>query len=84
MSLLRAPIPLVGWSESEPAPCDPERVLSANEVAGYRAPLSLEDAVRKCLLPISSNFRSEIWISRDLKVFPNSEYVYAISPIATS
>ena len=84
MSLLGAPIPLNGWSASELSPCNPELFLAANEVDGYRFSTSLEGAVRKCLLPISLDDRAEIWMSRDLKVFPNSEYANAIFPIAIS
>ena len=51
-------------------------------MSGYMSSMSEEDAVRKCLLPISDNVTSRDWMSRDLSVYSNSEYVYAIYPIA--
>ena len=63
-------------------PGKPERNSPANEVSEYRASMSQEDAVRKSLFPISLNVRTQIWMSRDLKIFSNSEYAYAIFPVA--
>ena len=82
MSSISVHNPPDGGSVSGPSPDKPERTLYANEVSGYRQSTNKEESVQKSLLPISLNARAKIWMSRDLKVFPNSEYVYAISPIA--
>ena len=61
-----------------------EKTLSANEVSGYMQSMFPEDAIRKCLSPISENARSRILMSQELSVYSNSEFVYAIFPIAIS
>ena len=58
-----------------------EKTLSANEVSGYMQSMFPEDAIRKCLSPISENARSRILMSQELSVYSNSEFAYAIFPI---
>ena len=36
----------------------------------------------KCLDPISGNVRNQVWMSPELLCYANSEYAYAIFPIA--
>ena len=83
MSLLSAPIPQM--EESAPAhvsPTLPVRAHSSNEVSGYRSSTTAGDAVPKCMLPISDNASSRVWMSQDPSIYSNSEYVCAIFPIA--
>lgn len=40
--------------------------------------------MRNSLLPIDLNPRTKVWAPRDLKIYHNSEYRYAISPIAVA
>ena len=83
MSVLSVHIPHVEGSASEQSPPEvPDRAQSANELPGRRSSMIREDAVRTWTLPISDNFTSRVWVSQDLSVYYNSEYVYAISPIA--
>ena len=42
------------------------------------------DDVEKCLGPISENARNQIWMCPDLSIYSNSEYVYAIFPLAVA
>ena len=84
MPVLSIPIPHGEGSVSEqPAPMvvKEEKILSANEVSGYRHPMSPEDAIRKCLAPISENARNRIRAFQELSVYSNSEFAYAIFPI---
>ena len=60
----------------------PTANLSPNEMTGYKGPTYREGEVQKRLLPISLGGRSKIWTPRDLEIYSNSAYVYAISPIA--
>ena len=56
--------------------------LFANELAGYRFSMSRESASRKILLHSNLNARDEVCMSQDLRIYSNSEYVYASSPNA--
>ena len=58
--------------------------ITAYEMSGYRPSMTKDDALRKCLLPISDNVESRVWMSQDLSIYSNSEYVYAIFPIAVA
>ena len=85
MSLLSVPIPHGEGSASEHfSPGGPEAVHSGNEMSGYRLPMSKEDDVRKSPLPISDNVASRVWMSHDLSIYSNSEYVYTIFSIAVA
>ena len=85
MSILSVPIPHGEGSVAEQAsPMVAEKVLTANEVSGYRASMALEDAIRKCLAPISENARDRIRMSLELSVYSNSKFAYAIFLIAIS
>ena len=81
MSVLSIPIPRGEWSVSEqPSPMviKEEKILSANEVSGYRKSMSPEDATQ------AEIDRNRIFMSHGLSGYSNSEFVYAISPIAIS
>ena len=83
MSVLSVPIPR--WEASvagQASPPGPEKALTANEVSGYRVSMGLECAFRKRLAPISENARSRISMSQELSAYSNSEFAYAIFPIA--
>ena len=83
MSVLSNPIPHVEGPVSEqPSPMVSEKAQSANDVSGYRTSMAIEDAIQKCLAPISENARTRIWMSQELSVYSNSEFAYAIFPIA--
>ena len=56
----------------------PER--SGGEVSGYKEVLKQHESVKKCLDRISENARNKVWMSPDLLIYSNSEYVYATSP----
>ena len=85
MSSLRAHIPHVeGHASEHVSPEIQERPKTANGISGYRTSMAKEDALRKCLLPVSDNVTSRVWMSRDLSVYSNSEYFYAIFPIAVA
>ena len=64
---------------------EPENVaveLSANTHAGYRISTPQENAVQKSLLPANLNVRTQVWTPQGLSISANSEYAYAIPPIA--
>ena len=85
MSVLSIPIPHGGGTVSEqpsPMALKAEKVLSSNEVSGYRQSMSPVGAIRKCLARISENVRNRIRMSQELSVYSNLELVYAIYPIA--
>ena len=85
MSFLSIPIPRGVWYVSEqpsPTALKDEKILSAKEVSGYRQSMPPGDAIQKRLSPISENARNRVWTSRELGVYSNSEFVYAICPIA--
>ena len=81
-SVISLSIPAQCVSIAEPSPSSKVHILSAGEMAGYSPSTTREDAVQKSLAPRNLNDRAKIWMSQDLKIFPNSEYVHAISPIA--
>ena len=58
-----------------------EKVLTANELFGYKSDISKEDAIRKRPVPIYENVRNRTWMSQELSIYSNSEYAYAIFPI---
>ena len=60
----------------------PPHEKSPNELDGGKVSMTKADAVEKCLGPISENTRNQFCTCPDLSAFPNSEYVYAIYPIA--
>ena len=83
MSALSIHIPHAeGPSSEQAAPPAPENVLTANELSGYRVSMALECAIGKWPAPISENTRTRISMSQDLSLYSNSDYFYAISPIA--
>ena len=83
MALLSVPILHVeGTASKQLSLANSVNVLTANEMSGYRTATIKEDALQKCRLPISDNVQSRVWMSHDLSVYSNSEYVYAIFPIA--
>ena len=51
--------------------------MSANTLAVFKIATSRKDESPNCLLPANSNDWSQIRMSRDLTICPNSEYVYA-------
>ena len=55
---------------------------SAADLSGYRIAMSRDEAARTCLLPYNWDGRAKIRMSRDLRIYSNLEYVYAIFPIA--
>ena len=55
---------------------------TGNEVSGYESVLKHHQAVKKSLGPIDPNVRNKTWMSHDLSVYANNEYVYATFPIA--
>ena len=57
---------------------------TGNEVSGYESVLKHHQAVKKSLGPIGPNVRNKTWMSQDLSVYANNEYVYATFPIALS
>ena len=81
MSLLSAPIIQNGGHAPEPSPGNPGRVVSANDLSSYMPSMAREGSARKTLFPIIDNARTSVWMSHDLIVYSNSEYVYAIFPI---
>ena len=85
MYVLSTPIPRRKGSVSEQAsPMAPENAQSANDLPGCKKSTALEDSIREFLAPIPDNARARIWMSLDLSLYSNSEYVYAIFPIAIS
>ena len=72
----------VGISVSESQVEIPAPEKSSNELDGYKVSMPKSDAVEKCIGPISENARNQIWMCPELSVFSNSEYAYAIFPIA--
>ena len=56
--------------------------LYSDELDGYRISTRRGNEVRRILLPANLNVRAKVWMSRDLRIYSNSEYVYAIPPIA--
>ena len=81
MSAISLSIPPQGGSIAEPSPAHNVRKLSAKYLSGYRVSTTQEDEVLKSLLPINLIGRAKIWMSRDLKIYSNSKYVYASFPI---
>ena len=83
MSVVSVNIPEhVGISVS-PSPVGiPVPGKSPNEWADYKVSTPKDDAVGKCLDPISENVRNKIRMCPESSVFSNSEYVYAIFPIS--
>ena len=61
---------------------NPEKPPS--EISGYKPVLKKHEALKKCLDPISGNFQSQVWMSPELLVYSNSEYVYSTFTIALS
>ena len=57
---------------------------SGGEISGYEEVLKQHEAVEKLLGPISENVRNKVWMSPDLQIYSNSEYVYGKFPIALS
>ena len=55
---------------------------SGNDVSGCKSVPKQHEAVKKSLDPFDPNVRNETWMSPDLLIYANSEYVYATSPIA--
>ena len=55
---------------------------TANEIAGYLGVLKPHEAVRKSLDPIDPKVRNKTWMSSELCVYANNEYVFATFPIA--
>ena len=51
-------------------------------MSGCKPVLKKHEAGKKCLDPISENVRNQVWMSPELLVYANAEYVYATSPIA--
>ena len=49
---------------------------------GYDPVLKTSLAARKSLGPIDPNVRNKTWMSRDISVYANNEYVFAAFPIA--
>ena len=83
MPALSIPIPQGAVSVSEQAsPMAPGKVQTANGLSGYKNSTALEDSIQKFLAPISVNARTRIWTAQDLSLYSNSEYLYAIFPIA--
>ena len=70
MSLISLPIPHFERSAPEQmAPEIPEMSKTANEMSGYITSIGKEHALLKCLLPISDNATSRVWMSQVLSVF---------------
>ena len=85
MSVVSVQVPEnIGVSVSENAIGIPAPERSPNELDGYKVSMWKADAVGKCLGQISENARNQVWMCPELSVFSNSEYVYAIFPIAIS
>ena len=83
MSVISARIPDMEVSMSEQsATIAPVPGLTPNEVSRWRTCMSKEDAIQKRLAPISENVRNRILMSQELSIYSNSDYVYAIFPIA--
>ena len=76
MSVISVSIPTCRSYNRRKEKAPPEK--SPNELAGYRIPMSREEAVRKCLVPANLNARANVRKSQDLTIVPNSEDVYAI------
>ena len=57
---------------------------TANELSGYRPSTNKEDAVQKFIILISDNAQSRVWMSQDLSVYSNFQYVYAIFPTSVA
>ena len=72
----------VGVSASESPIEVPAPGRSPNELDGYKESMGEAGAVGKRRDPISGNARRKIWMRPELSVFSNSEYAYAIYPIA--
>ena len=61
MSVLSAPIlHMEGPVSAQASPIVQEKETSANEMSGYRTCMSIEDAIQKCIPPISVNARNRI------------------------
>ena len=59
-----------------------KRPKTANETSGYIGVLKRHQAARESLDPIDPEARNATWISPELSVFSNNEYVFATFPIA--
>ena len=55
---------------------------TANGISGYLGVLKPHEAVRKSLDPIDPKVRNKAWMSSELCVYANNEYVFATFPIA--
>ena len=53
---------------------------AAGDLVLDRISISKEDEARRHLNSAIINVRSKIWMSRALKIFPNLEYFYDVSP----
>ena len=82
MSVLSVQIPDMEVSVSEQAAPIIPAENSANEMYGYRTRMPQVGAIQKRLVQISGNVRNRNRTSQGLSIYSNSEYVYAISPIA--
>ena len=52
------------------------------EIYGYKSALTKDEAIKKCLGTMSDQARDQVWMSPDLLIYSNSEYVFATFPIA--
>ena len=81
MSAISLTIPLtVSITGAGPEIATPE--LTVGDLAVYRISISKENAARGILLPVNLNARAKVWRFQDIRIYNNSEYVYAIPPIA--
>ena len=55
---------------------------SANETAGYTICLPVGDATHKDLQSAHKSVSVKCWVSRDISAYANSEFDYAMFPVA--
>ena len=53
--------------------------LDARDLSWYRISTSKENEAQKRLVLVNLNTRWEVWMSQDLRIYSNSEFVYSIS-----
>ena len=62
----------------------PTHERSPGEIPGYEDVPKKHEAVGKRLDPTSENVRNKVWMSPELLVYSNYEYVYSMFPIDLS